>query len=404
MERRVLKNQNRWLRQAISLLLAFALVAGLFSAFKTTVQAEEQLSQGARRAQAEDLDQLLLPYYISEQDSLPMQLGGVGIQWTSDSGSIDAATGKITAPASEITEVNLEASITQADNTKKTKSFCVKVLPKGSGYILSYTRENDDQIKRNGKAHGMYQSAVTDSLHLGYSADGMSFEPLHDNTGVLFAKNDGTKTKVLKQPYIFRMKDGSFGVVAVRANEEESVNDQKGTVLLFTSKDLISYEQVKLIQLSNEDDITDPACVYDKVTDTYYITWTSGDSGISYVNRTSDFEAVGEKEEFASFKQDVTDTDITYAIESNVIAVTPEEATSILNKLRPVVNTTVDPAEIQTEPGKAVDLPGTKVTAHYSDGSTAEKSVTWNESELAKVDFTKEGRSEEHTSELQSQR
>lgn len=391
MKRRVLKNRNRRLRQVISLLLAFALVTGLFSAFETTVRAEEQLSQGARETQAEDLDQLLLPYYMSEQDSLPMQIGGVGVQWTSDNGSIDAATGKITAPASGITEVKLEASVTQADNTRKTKSFCVKVLPKGSGYVLSYTRENDDQMKRNGKAHGMYQSAATDSLHLGYSADGVSFEALHDNTGVLFAKNDGTKTKVLKQPYIFRMKDGSFGVVAVRAEEGESVNDQKGTVLLFTSKDLISYEQVSLISLSNEDDITDPACVYDKVTDTYYITWTSGDSGVSYVNRTSDFETVGAKEEFAPFRQEAADTYITYAIESNVIAVTPEEATGIVNKLRPVVNTTVDPAEIRTEPGKAVDLSGTKVTAHYSDGSTAEKSVTWNESELAKVDFTKEG-------------
>ena len=51
----------------------------------------------------------------------------------------------------------------------------------------------------------------------------------------------------------------------------------------------------------------------------------------------------------------------------------------------------MESAKVQTEPGKAVDLSGVKVKAQYSDGSEAEKSVTWDESDLAKVDFYKEG-------------
>ena len=109
----------------------------------------------------------------------------------------------------------------------------------------------------------MYQSATTDSMHLAYSADGRNFEALNDNTGVLFAKNDGSKTKVIKQPYLFRMKEGGFGVLAIRADEGEEKGDNRGEVLFFTSNDLVSYEEVKRVTLSEEDYIRDPACVYE---------------------------------------------------------------------------------------------------------------------------------------------
>ena len=372
------------MKQVMAYLLLVALVSGMFPIHMKAAQSVG-VSEGAV------FEQLLLPYYMSERDILPMQLGDAKIRWTADQEIIDVSTGKIAAPEQSITEVNLEAEITLADNSTKKKNFSVQVLPKGSGYVLGYTREEDDSIKRNGKVHGMYQSAVTDSLHLGYSGDGKTFEALNHNTGVLFAKNEGEKTKVLKQPYIFRKKDGSFGVLALRMDEEGEASDQKGKALFFTSNDLISYEEKGLITLSEEDSVQDPACVYDKVSDTYFITWTSGETGKGYVSQTADFESIQEKEEAAPSKKEVVDSGITYAIEGNVIPVTPEEAKKIQDKLTPVVNTAVESAKVQTEPGKAVDLSGVKVKAHYSDGSEAEKSVTWDESDLAKVDFNKEG-------------
>lgn len=374
----------RKIRQTMTVLLIIAMAAGMFPNHMKAA-GSEGLSEAAV------LEQLLLPYYLSEQDHLPMQLGDVQIRWTADQEIIDVSTGKITASEQSITEVNLEAEITLADNSTQKKDFSVQVLPKGSGYILGYTREKDDSMKRNGKVHGMYQSAVTDSLHLGYSGDGETFEPLNHNTGVLFAKNEGEKTKVLKQPFIFRRKDGGFGVLAVRMDEAGEAGDQKGKVLFFTSNDLISYEEKGLLTLSQEDSVQDPACVYDKVSDTYYITWTSGETGTGYVNRTVDFETVQEKEEFTPIKKEDVDSGITYAIEGNVVPVTPEEAKKIERKLKPVVNTEVENVTIQTEPGKAVDLSGVKVKAHYSDGSEADKSVTWDAGDLAKVDFSKEG-------------
>ncbi len=374
----------RKIRQIVTYLLIIALAAGIFP-----IHMKAAGNTGLPEAAV--MEQLLLPYYMSEQDLLPMQLGNAKIRWRADQAIIDVSTGKVTAPGQSITEVNLEAEVTLADGSTQKKNFSVQVLPRGSGYVLGYTREKDDSMKRNGKAHGMYQSAVTDSLHLGYSGDGKDFEPLNHNTGVLFAKNEGEETKVLKQPFIFRMKDGSFGVLAVRMDEAGETGDQKGKVLFFTSGDLISYEEKGLLALSGEDSVQDPACVYDKVSDTYYITWTSGETGTGYVNRTSDFRTIQEREEFAPIKKEAVDSGITYAIEGNVIPVTPEEAKRIQGKLKPVVNTTVENAKVQTETGKAMDLSGVKVKAHYSDGSAAEKSVTWDGSDLARVDFNKEG-------------
>lgn len=259
-------------------------------------------------------------------------------------------------------------------------------------YILCYTRENDDTVKgRSGGLNGMYQSAATDSMHLAYSPDGVNFEPLNNNTGVLFAKNDGDNTKVIRQPYIFRMKDGTFGVIAVRANEGESVPDKKGSVLFFKSADLISYEEVKLLELGGDDYVTDPSCEYDEASDSYCIKWTGMDTGISYENNTKDFATADPCVECDYKKAECRKSGITYAIESNVIKVSAKEAKKIYNKLGIVTNTAIDPLVVNTEAGTKVDISDMKVTAEYSDGSRAEKCVTWNEEDIKKVDFSKAG-------------
>ena len=97
------------------------------------------------------------------------------------------------------------SAMTMASDFSAVPCISGKAAQETGGYLLCYTREKDDSMKRNSKLHGMYQSATTDSMHLAFSADGTHFEALNDNSGVLFAKNEGSKTKVLKQPYLFRM-------------------------------------------------------------------------------------------------------------------------------------------------------------------------------------------------------
>ena len=331
------------------------------------------------------LDQYLnLPYYMSANDTLPMEVLGTAVAWTSDCTDIDVKTGKVKPSKEKVTDVKLTASVT-LDGKIQEKEFRVKLLGIDSAYILSYTREVDSS------KDGMYDDYVSESMHLGYSEDGRDYKALLNNTGVLFAKAEGAITKLLKEPYIFRMKDGSFGVLAVRMTQGESIADEVGTLLFFTSKDLVSYTEVGTIKLSDTEHISDPACVYDAVKDCYRITWTGVDSGLGYANTTKDFKTFSEAEISAPIASSVADTDIPYAISGNVTGITSAEGTYILNKLDKVVNTTVDNPVIKATVGEKKDLADTKVTANYSDGSSAEKTVIWNEEELAKVDFDTEG-------------
>lgn len=113
------------MKLVLAYLLLFALVSGMFPIHMKAAQSVGVSEEAA-------FEQLLLPYYMSEQDILPMQLGDTKIRWTADQDIIDVSTGKITAPEQSIKEVNLEAEITLADNSTKKKSFAVQVLPKGS--------------------------------------------------------------------------------------------------------------------------------------------------------------------------------------------------------------------------------------------------------------------------------
>ena len=121
------------------------------------------------------------------------------------------------------------------------------------GYILSYTRSGTANMKTN-------------SMHLAYSEDGTNFTSLNCNTGVLYVKTDYEENpsnvaginKWIKEPYIFRMADGSFGVLAVRENIDNSGKDTShvGSVVFFyfTGSDFLYPERLfKLEQQPDHD-------------------------------------------------------------------------------------------------------------------------------------------------------
>ena len=127
-------------------------------------------------------------------------------------------------------------------------------------YILCYTRTPKENL--------IYTPKLAYSMHLAYSKDGENFEALNHNSGVLFAKateneDSSLNAKSLKNPYLFRLKDGSFGVVAVRTEPNgEQDPESKGNVLFFTSSDLLQYEEVGLIDLQTDQYIEDVLAVY----------------------------------------------------------------------------------------------------------------------------------------------
>lgn len=329
---------------------------------------------------------LYIPYVLTENDELPSTSGVASISWESSDTSLIDNDGAIHSPKEGMKTVSLTATISYKEQ-QTTKEFSVKVIEASAPYILSYHRSGG--------------SVVTDALHLGYSEDGKTYTALNNNTGVLFADADfqaGDKkeglTKKLVNPYIFRMKDGSFGLVATRSTNGGSQSQaEKSSILLVKTKDFIKYEEVGLVSLNTNETVVKPMAEYDSSTDEYRIEWKTS-TGKSFYNTTQDFSTISEPKEGAKLKGKEVVTTIANAIPSNRIAVTKAEAKVMTNKLAKVTNTSVENIEVTVDSNQGFtfdDLKKMKVTASYTDGSTAEKVVNWNEDEFNQINLKESG-------------
>lgn len=255
-------------------------------------------------------------------------------------------------------------------------------------YVLCYTRKPQENL--------IYSEKLAYSMHLAYSEDGVGFQELNHNSGILFAKatendNGSLNAKSLKNPYIFYFADGTFGVVAIRTEAEGNNDEQsKGRVLLFTSEDLLQYKEIGLIDLKGETYVSDIKCQYDEDKKVYIICW-SDESGNYYKNFTADIlninsASIPEKTE--AFVIENVNTEIEGVVPRNIISVSMEVAHHLICKL--IVPTNVEikvPESVNITSEK--ELKVVKATAIYSDGTTAMKNVDWN---LSEIDWNKSGK------------
>ena len=98
--------------------------------------------------------------------------------------------------------------------------------------VMAYTRRENRELES--------------AMHLAAVLENGSLQPLQNGTGILFAKaefNEGPlcgTTKILRKPWVFRLKDGAFGVVCLRRNVGGGLEPGKeNCVLIFTSPDLL---------------------------------------------------------------------------------------------------------------------------------------------------------------------
>ncbi|MFP4662772.1 MAG: family 43 glycosylhydrolase [Halanaerobiales bacterium] len=235
----------------------------------------------------------------------------------------------------------------------------------------------------------IYAPKLAYSMHLAYSEDGVNYHPLNHNSGVLFAlatenANGSLNAKSLKKPYIFQMEDGSFGVIAIRteANGEED-SSSKGSILFFTSDDLLEYKEVGLIDLQKEKYVEDIKCEYDDEKKAHVICWRDQENNY-YRNIAKDIKndlRVSEAEEAEAFELDSVATDIEGAVTRNVITISNEKAQRLIYKLSVPTNVEIylpDSVCVESEE----DLNDLKATAIYSDGTTADKTVDWNTEQI----------------------
>lgn len=120
--------------------------------------------------------------------------------------------------------------------------------------------------------------------------------PLNRGFGILFAKAtfdeggfDGD-SKGIVLPWVFRMADGSFGVLALRRafvnGQCVPENGKENSALLFTSEDLISFREIGLIPAAAEGHVIDD--IKCRCEDSTYIISTCC-SGQWYIQTTEDF-------------------------------------------------------------------------------------------------------------------
>lgn len=258
---------------------------------------------------------------------------------------------------------------------------------KKSNYILCYTRLPKEDI--------IYSAKLAYSMHLAYSNDGINFEPLNHNSGILFAKateneNGSLNAKSLKNPYIFHLKDGNFGVIAVRIKPDGTNDDEsKGKVLIFSSPDLLQYKEIGLLDLKGNTFVNDVACHYDNEKKVYIIKW-SDDLGNYYMNLIEDITTlnhISDPKPIESFRFNSVQTKIEGIVPRNVIQVSEEIARRLICKLTVPTNIKIEvPEKVAVKTEK--DLENVRATAIYSDGTTDTKRVNWDKSG---IDWSKPG-------------
>lgn len=276
-------------------------------------------------------------------------------------------------------------------------------------YILNYTRQPMDGM--------IYGPRLAYSMHLAVSEDGKEYRALNHNGGVLFVKatenGDGSlNPKSLKNPWLFSLPDGRFCVAAVRIQGDGGDDEEsRGCVVLFTTSDLLEYEETGLLKLGGEyvEEIS-CACVQER---NIRLSWRdrTGSCFTAWMHRPEDLKLACEPEPLETFPgteafgaggaadsvsagMGGTGADINKAalgiegaVPHNRLEVSQSVAERLCRKLLTPVNTGIRfPEQIEAaEPGQVERY---YAEALYSDGSTARKKVDWD---LSGVDYGKSG-------------
>ncbi len=266
--------------------------------------------------------------------------------------------------------------------------------------ILCYTRRPEED--------GIYSRKLADSMHLALVEESGACTPLNHNSGILYAKatqrHDGVLVaKSLKSPWLFAMADGGFGVLAVRTEADGAPDaESEGKLLFFTSRDLIRYQEHKLLDLGRGEHIREAACRYEGKR--YILEWKEWDGRCFQ----AEFESFPEKgfpegaavsaaekmemkaEQDKLLQKEAQDGGLALpkgAKPCNILSVPAETADRLAVRLLPPVNT-ANEAPKRVRASCAEELAGVKATARYSDGTSVEKRVDWCAGE---VDFTRPG-------------
>lgn len=229
----------------------------------------------------------------------------------------------------------------------------------------------------------------TQSVYFAVSKDGVNYEVLNSNSGVIFAT---LGSKRLTSPYIFRTDNG-FGVIAANSSSVKNAH-------VFESNDCVAFRNEHLITLSDTNNVKSAQVVYES--GNYTIQWSDGTSAfeastndISTTQTLTSASAVYTPDQLEDVAVSGFPEDDNLLL-GNALEITEAEYTYIVNKLGKVVNNGLEQVKtLETPAGTKItqetlekEIPS--VNAAYTDGSTQSFAIDWTDA-LKNVDFSKPG-------------
>lgn len=366
-------------------------------------------------------ERLLVDYQLTAGATLPTAIAAAPdakVTWKSSDTSLVKDDGTVVGTDGDAEKtVDLTATVTLG-TTSTTKKFTgVRVMPKSAQKLSSYTRDRSI----NGG------SRVGNALHLALN-NGTTTTALNTNYGVAFAEakinatanTESTEVRGLVDPYLFQLKDGKYAYVAVFTDVNGNRVDG-GQVAFSTSSNLTDWsgkpnedERGDMVTVTSDATLFDAGSIaagYDASAGEYRISWKV--NGVAKYVTTKDFKTFSEVKNGVGFERaqaDLTGIDNAVAGSGNDIALTKDVADSLTERLGRVHNTGVEvPTDITVQANKTTkdDLlaqinggaeldngnlsKGATATATYSDGSTFDFRVNWNQDDLNKIDLTEAG-------------
>lgn len=268
-------------------LTATTTVRGLTGSKSYTITVKPSGKTKAERLQ-EAADGYVIPSQIASGTELPKAPDNTKLNLQPSRGISISSENKAVIEGDEPVSGQITASISAEGVTNPiSKIFDVKILPKSkANTLLAYDRRATSADTAN-------NGDIAHSLHLALKDESSGrYRPFNGNYGIFFPlgyasqpinQNTRDYARSLKDPSIFRMADGTYGILSVRTNRGTDVPDNRGSVLFARSSDLLSYEESPnsggLIDLGETNGVNRPYGVYDSATKTIMVGWYD-DNGV----------------------------------------------------------------------------------------------------------------------------
>lgn len=204
--------------------------------------------------------------------------------------------------------------------------------------------------------------------------------------------------KSLKDPFLFRLADGRFGIAATRTDRGGAPDgSERSAFLVAVSRDLTSFEQLGLVRLRTDSGVNRVSVAYQAAFDRYVISWI-GDNGESYAAQTGNITAEAGSEDPLDVVREAQPQELRYtgdcgianAVPGNVIPISETEAKRLTERFGRIRNVGASvPAQhadsaLRGEAAKAsiLALGATRAELAYSDGSRGTRAVDWDAAQL----------------------